>query len=215
MLQLTNDRYDSPQSADDRVNVNMHVTYPTTPAQYFHLLRRQMIRNYRKPLVVAAPKGLLRLPAASSPLDDLGPGTQFQPVLSTFGGAGPSNVERVIFVSGKLYYDLAKEAATRNLADRVVLIRLEELCPFPFTELEVALRPFKGTANRFVWVQEEPRNQGAWSHVSERLSRVTAQLGGSLVEYRGRPESAVPATGVAKWHAAQHACLVQGAFEGM
>ncbi|KIO24447.1 hypothetical protein M407DRAFT_212813 [Tulasnella calospora MUT 4182] len=197
-------------------NVNMHVTYPTTPAQYFHLLRRQMMRNYRKPLIVAAPKGLLRLPAASSSLDDMKPGTRFQPVLSTFG---EGQVERVILLSGKLYYDLAKEVTTRGLADRVAVIRLEELCPFPFFELADALRPFVATATDFIWIQEEPRNQGAWGHVSERLRAVFAslKLGGKVkqVQYRGRSESAVPATGVAKWHAAEHAGLLRGAFEGL
>ncbi|KAG8901560.1 hypothetical protein FRC00_006296 [Tulasnella sp. 408] len=217
-LELTNDRYDFPREGDaaQARNVNMHVTYPTTPAQYFHLLRRQMMRNYRKPLIVAAPKGLLRLPAASSSLDDMKPGTRFQPVLSTFG---EGQVERVILLSGKLYYDLAKEVTTRGLADRVALIRLEELCPFPFFELADALRPFVATATDFIWIQEEPRNQGAWGHVSDRLRAVFAslELGGKVkqVQYRGRPESAVPATGVARWHAAEHAGLLRGAFEGL
>lgn len=149
----------------------------------------------------------------------MAPGTQFQPVLSTLGEADPSRAERVIFVAGKLYYDLAKEVAARELKDRVVLIRLEELCPFPFAELESALKPFaqNGRAPQLVWVQEEPRNQGAWGHVHERLKVVIekAMGNGQAVEYRGRPESAVPATGVGRWHAAEHSKLVNGAFEGL
>ncbi|KAG8960422.1 hypothetical protein FRC03_006542 [Tulasnella sp. 419] len=172
MLQLTNDRYDYPSSETDYRNVNMHVAYPTTPAQYFHLLRRQMKRNYRKPLIVAAPKGLLRLP---------------------------------------------REVMTKGLSERVALIRLEELCPFPFTQLEKALQPLS-SAKDFVWVQEEPRNQGAWTHVSERLRSVfehTEALKGKVVRYHGRRESAVPATGVAKWHAAEHASILEGALAGL
>ncbi|KAG8920567.1 hypothetical protein FRC02_000832, partial [Tulasnella sp. 418] len=216
MLQLTNDRYDYPSSETDYRNVNMHVAYPTTPAQYFHLLRRQMKRNYRKPLIVAAPKGLLRLPAASSSLIDMESGTKFMPVLSTVGG-DHSKIERVILLSGKLYYDLQREVMTKGLSERVALIRLEELCPFPFTQLAKALQPLS-SAKDFVWVQEEPRNQGAWTHVSERLRSVfehTEALKGKVVRYHGRRESAVPATGVAKWHAAEHASILEGALAGL
>ncbi|KAG8904913.1 hypothetical protein FRB99_001011 [Tulasnella sp. 403] len=164
MLQLTNDRYE-----EARGNVNMHVTYPTTPAQYFHLLRRQMLRNYRKPLIVAAPKGLLRLPAASSSLEEFGPGTRFKPVLASFGGG---KVERIILLTGKLYYDLAKEVVSRGLEERVVLIRLEELCPFPFAELASTLEPFLSSAKEIFWVQEEARNQGGWPHAKACGARI-------------------------------------------
>lgn len=217
MLQLTNDRYDYPERGVARHNVNMHIAYPTTPAQYFHLLRRQMTRNYRKPLVVAAPKGLLRLPAASSSLGELGPGTRFRPVLSTIDEANASRVERVVLLSGKLYYDIVKEVAARGLSDRVALIRLEELCPFPFVELASVLEPF-GNAEEFLWMQEEARNQGAWPHVMPRLEEVFASLHPSkrvVVKYRGRPMSAVPATGVSRWHAAEHAAIVDGAVLGL
>ncbi|KAG9031063.1 hypothetical protein FRB95_003174 [Tulasnella sp. JGI-2019a] len=215
MLQLTNDPYDFPEEGDHN-NVNMHIVFPTTPAQYFHLLRRQMTRNYRKPLVVAAPKGLLRLPAAASSLSELTQGTRFRPVLSTVEIGGTNKVERVILLSGKLYYDLAKEVAAKGLTDRVALIRLEELCPFPFVELASALEPLRN-AQEFIWIQEEPRNQGAWTHVSERLKTTFLSMGLSAkeVHYKGRPASAVPATGVAKRHAAEHAVLLAGAVEGL
>lgn len=121
-----------------------------------------------------------------------------------------------MLLSGKVYYELAKEASARGLTERVALIRLEELCPFPFVELASALEPLRHV-QEFVWIQEEPRNQGAWTHVSERLRGVFASLGmqDTTVEYRGRPTSAVPATGVSKWHAAEHVALMQRAFEGL
>lgn len=138
-------------------------------------------------------------------------------MLSTIASNDASKVERVVLLTGKVYYDLAKEVSARGLSERVALIRLEELCPFPFTELASALEPLR-TAREFVWVQEEARNQGAWTHVSERLATVLSTLGlpqTTKVDYRGRPESAVPATGVSKWHAAEHAALIKGALEGL
>ncbi|KAF9232585.1 dehydrogenase E1 and transketolase domain-containing protein 1 [Melanogaster broomeanus] len=174
MLQLTNDPF-TPQS---NVNVNMHVVFPTTPGQYFHLLRRQIKRNYRKPLVVAAPKGLLRLAAASCKLSEMLPGTRFQPVLPD--AHQPTNkIERIALVSGKIFYDLAKERAARGLEDRIALIRIEELAPFPFAYLADVLKPYttSGAAPAWLWVQEEPRNQGAWGHVKDRLGAVLGGLG--------------------------------------
>jgi len=144
------------------------------------------------------------------------PGTTFQPVLSNLSPNDAAKVERVILLSGKLYYDLAKEAASRELGQRVALIRVEELCPFPFAQLRSILQPF-ASANDIIWIQEEPRNQGAWTHVSERIGTVLESLGlpAKRLRYMGRKESAVPATGVARWHAAEHASLVKGAFEGL
>ncbi|KIJ59952.1 hypothetical protein HYDPIDRAFT_117851 [Hydnomerulius pinastri MD-312] len=214
MLQLTND----PFTPEPNANVNMHVVFPTTPAQYFHLLRRQIKRNYRKPLIVAAPKGLLRLAAASSKLAELLPGTQFQPVLPDTHQ--PSDkIERVILVSGKLYYDLAKERAARGLEDRAALIRIEELAPFPFSYLADVLRPYTTTGGRtpeLMWVQEEPRNQGAYGHVKDRLSAVLSGLGvQGEIRYVGRREDAVPATGTGKAYQAQQRDVIEGAFEGL
>ncbi|KAI6039566.1 thiamine diphosphate-binding protein [Pisolithus marmoratus] len=213
MLQLTNDPY-SPQPD---VNVNMHVAYPTTPAQYFHLLRRQVKRNYRKPLVVAAPKGLLRLAAASSRLSDMLPGTKFHPVIPDIT---PTNtVERVILMSGKLYYDLVKERAARNLDERVAIIRIEELAPFPFAELTDVLRPYTSNGmNRieWTWVQEEPKNQGAWGHVKDRLAVVLRALGSDgHVKYVGRREDAVPAPGIGETYRVQQKAVMDGAFSGL
>lgn len=158
------------------------------------------------------------LQAAASSLSELTPGTRFRPVLSTIEDAAShaSKVERVVLLSGKLYYDLAKEIAAKGLTERVALIRLEELCPFPFVELASALGPLRN-AQDFVWIQEEPRNQGAWTHVSERIKAVFSSMGlpAKEVRYGGRPSSAVPATGVAKWHTAEHAALLKRSVEGL
>ncbi|KAI5981244.1 dehydrogenase E1 and transketolase domain-containing protein 1 [Pisolithus albus] len=213
MLQLTNDPY----SPRPNVNVNMHVVYPTTPAQYFHLLRRQVKRNYRKPLVVAAPKGLLRLAAASSRLSDMLPGTKFLPVIPD--NVSTDTVERVILMSGKLYYDLAKERTARNLDKRVAIIRIEELAPFPFSELTDVLRQYVGDGTKrieWMWVQEEPRNQGTWGHVKDRLGVVLRALGGNEdVEYVGRREDAVPAPGIGDTYREQQKAMIDQAFSGL
>ncbi|KAI5984816.1 Transketolase, pyrimidine binding domain-containing protein, partial [Pisolithus albus] len=213
MLQLTNDPY----SPRPNVNVNMHVVYPTTPAQYFHLLRRQVKRNYRRPLVVAAPKGLLRLAAASSRLSDMLPGTKFRPVIPD--NVSTDTVERVILMSGKLYYDLVKERTARNLDKRVAIIRIEELAPFPFSELTDVLRPYVGDGTKrieWMWVQEEPRNQGTWGHVKDRLGVVLRALGGNEdVEYVGRREDAVPAPGIGDMYREQQKALIDHAFSGL
>ncbi|KAG6330643.1 hypothetical protein ID866_8445, partial [Astraeus odoratus] len=213
MLQLTNDPFEPLPNT----NINMHVTYPTTPAQYFHLLRRQMKRNYRKPLVVAAPKGLLRLAAASSKLADMLSGTKFNPVLLD-AHAPTTNVKRVILMSGKLYYDLAKERAARGLDGHVAIVRIEELAPFPYTELTNILRPYTvGTkCVDWVWVQEEPRNQGVWGHVKDRLGVILRSLGvqGEL-KYVGRREDAVPAPGIGKLYQTQQKAVIDDAFTGL
>jgi len=194
----------------------MTIANPTTAAQYFHLLRRQMKRNFRKPLVVASPKGLLRSTAASSALESFLPGTKFEPVLAdTIVQPSPS-VDRVILVSGKLYYDLVKVRAERGLTSNVAIVRMEELCPFPFEAIGGLIRSY-GAANpglELAWVQEEARNQGAWPHIGPRLSTVLedAGLSSTRVSYIGRRESEVPAVGVAKVHQAEVADLIEKAF---
>ncbi|KAI0290142.1 dehydrogenase E1 and transketolase domain-containing protein 1 [Russula brevipes] len=203
MLQLTDDRFE-PTSMGG--NVNMHVAFPTTSAQYFHLLRRQIKRNFRKPLIVAAPKGLLRLPAASSLLSELEEPHTFQAILRD-PLVEAHRAERVLLVSGKLYYDLVKEREVRGLGERVAVVRLEELCPFPFEALGQAL----SGARDVLWVQEEPRNQGAWMYVSARAVQV---LDKPLV-YHGRREDAVPAPGVSQLYREQQDVVVKGAFDGV
>ncbi|KAJ7695948.1 dehydrogenase E1 and transketolase domain-containing protein 1 [Mycena rosella] len=213
MLQLTNDRYSYDES-EPFYNINMHVTFPTTPAQYFHLLRRQMRRNFRKPLIVAGPKALLRLSAASSTLRDLEPGTSFQPVLRDPAENTPT-AKRVVLMAGKIYYELLKERQARSWEKEVAFIRLEELAPFPFAELRDVLKQY-ALVEEVVWLQEEPRNQGAFSHVASRIDSVLRELGiGAGVVYRGRKESALPAPGIGKTYGAQQKAVVESAFEGL
>ncbi|KXN83086.1 putative 2-oxoglutarate dehydrogenase E1 component DHKTD1, mitochondrial, partial [Leucoagaricus sp. SymC.cos] len=217
MLQLTNDRYTEQES--DPTSINMHVVFPTTPAQYFHLLRRQMKRDYRKPLIIVGPKGLLRLAASSSSLADLEPGTRFQPILCD-PLANPAKTKRIVLLTGKLYYELIKEREARNLTNEISFIRIEELAPFPFTQLREALESYGGYLNdvELCWVQEEPRNQGAWGHVKERIESVLddVDLGGrNWLGFKGRKESAVPAPGIGKVYAKQQREVVESVFEGL
>ncbi|KAJ7175983.1 thiamine diphosphate-binding protein [Mycena filopes] len=214
MLQLSNDRYTS----EDSLNINMHVTFPTTPAQYFHLLRRQMKRNFRKPLIVAGPKALLRLAAASSSLSDLAPGTAFRPVLGDPAeNTNAPTAKRVVLMAGKIYYDLLKERQARSLEGDVAFVRVEELAPFPFKELREVLGKYT-QVEEVVWLQEEPKNQGAWTHVAPRIEAVLEELGiggEAGVVYRGRKESALPAPGIGKIYAVQQKAVIEAAFEGL
>lgn len=131
----------------------------------------------------------------------------FKPVLpDPLVGAG--HAERVILVSGKLYYDLVKEREVRGLGKSVAIIRIEELCPFPFEELREVLRGVKSDVR---WVQEEPRNQGAWTHVYPRVAQILKKP----LEYHGRDEDAVPAPGVGKLYRKQQEMVVSGAFDGL
>ena len=185
---------------------NIQVVYPTTPAQHFHALRRQMKNNPRKPLVVMTPKSLLRHPAAVSGVDDL-LGGRFEPVLSDREISG--DVERVIITTGKIYYEL--KAEREKTKANVPIIRLEQFYPFPQPMLTAALEPFK-SARQVLWVQEEPRNMGAWPFLQERL---TALLGeGQTLRYVGRPKAASPATGSHHRHEEQQRAVVETAIQG-
>ncbi|GAA6023910.1 hypothetical protein JCM10207_009271 [Rhodosporidiobolus poonsookiae] len=190
---------------------NMHVVNVTTAANYFHLLRRQMCRDYRKPLVVATPKGLLRFPAATSSLTDLAEGTSFQPVL-TETVPDPSKVERVVFLSGKLYYDLVKQRTERGLDGRIVFVRIEEITPFPYAGLASALSTFPH-ASSFVFAQDEPENAGAYQFVRPRLQQLLPA--GAEITYAGRPAMATGAPGVKKYFVAQREALEGKVFEGL
>ncbi|CAG9135977.1 unnamed protein product [Plutella xylostella] len=184
---------DSREAAPDCERVCLHVVHPTTPAQYFHVLRRQMARNYRKPLVVVAPKVLLRLADAVSPLSDFAPGTYFKTVIGDTT-ADPLKVKRVILVSGKHYYELHKERVKGKVED-VAIIRVESLAPFPLGALQAELDKYTN-ARKFIWSQEEHRNMGAWSFVKTRFENLL----GRRIIYSGRAESAAPAVGTGFLH---------------
>ncbi|PIA18857.1 dehydrogenase E1 and transketolase domain-containing protein [Coemansia reversa NRRL 1564] len=192
-------------------NPNMHVAIPTTPAQIFHLLRRQMKRNYRKPLVVAGPKTLLRLSAATSSLDEMLPGTSFRPVIPDMLAKDPEAVTRVVFVAGKLYYDLAKAHASQNegLRDKIAIVRLEELCPFPRQELLREIARF-ANAVEFVWCQEETMNAGAYAFICPRLRSILPK--GTPLRYIGRGPLAAPVTGISSVFKTEQSQILHDVF---
>ncbi|MBL0171970.1 MAG: 2-oxoglutarate dehydrogenase E1 component [Gemmatimonadaceae bacterium] len=181
---------------------NMTVAYCTTPAQYFHLLRRQALRRDRRPLVCMQPKSLLRLPQAGSQLESLAGGA-FQSVIDDpIASQHRDEVRRVVFCSGKLYYDLVL-APSRN--PHVALVRVEELYPWPHEEIARLMQQYPAV-EQVVWAQEEPRNQGAWTYVQPRLR---ASAGAAVgVRYAGRPERASPAEGAADAHQEEQARIV-------
>jgi 2-oxoglutarate dehydrogenase E1 component len=186
---------------------NIQVCVPTTPAQMFHMLRRQMLRPHRKPLVVMTPKSLLRHRLAVSSLEDLSQGG-FQPVIDEADGLDPAEVRRIVLCAGKVYYDLLEERRARG-ADNVAVLRIEQLYPFPDRELAAALARYR-RAREIVWCQEEPQNQGAW-YQSQHHFRA-ALRGKQTLSYAGRPASASPAAGYFRLHIEQQTALVNAAL---
>ena len=166
---------------------NIQVCNLTTPAQYFHLLRRQALAAYRKPLVLMTPKSLLRHPQAVSSLADLSHAT-FTPVIGD-DTVAPGKAAKVLLCSGKIYYQILQRCREIDAKD-IAVIRVEQFYPFPEDALKAALAPYRN-AEKFVWVQEEPENMGGWQFMRPRLARVT----GSHPGYVGRPAAASPATG--------------------
>ena len=183
---------------------NMQVCVPTTPAQMFHMLRRQMVRACRKPLVVMTPKSLLRHKLAVSTLDELVNGS-FQLVIPDTTAKNAKKVKRVVFCSGKVYYDLLEEAARRELAD-VAILRVEQLYPFPRIEAAAELAKYPA-AKEIVWCQEEPMNQGAWYQIKHHFQAIVTPK--HTVAYAGRPRSPAPACGHLSTHIAEQAALVE------
>ncbi len=189
---------------------NMAVCNLTTPANYFHALRRQLKRNFRKPLVIMTPKSLLRHKLAVSPLADMADGSRFQFVIPDTD-ADPGAVKRVVISTGKVYYDLWQERRDKGVTD-VALVRLEQIYPFPAKTLGRTLAAYPDA--EVVWCQEEPMNNGAWSFVDRRIEAVLTELGHPAARpiYVGRDEAASPATGQAKVHAQQQQRLVHEAL---
>jgi len=187
---------------------NIQVAQPTTPAQMFHLLRGQVLRPLRKPLIVMTPKSLLRLPAAASPLDELATG-RFHRVLHD-DVADPANVTRVLFCTGKIYYELADER-TRRGDTATAIVRIEKLYPWwPTLVAAASLDKYPKLADLF-WVQDEPSNMGAGQFVTPRLQSLIA---GRAIKYEfiGRAESASPATGSHKAHVIEQREILDKAF---
>jgi 2-oxoglutarate dehydrogenase E1 component len=195
-------------SAED----NWQVVNCTTPANYYHALRRQVRRNFRKPLIVMTPKSLLRHKLAVSPLKDFGPDSSFHRVLPEAETLVAGNkVRRVVLCSGKVYYDLLADRQARGIDD-VALLRLEQLYPFPADPLAVELAKYPNA--EIVWCQEEPANMGAWFFVDRRIEAVLTSLkhkaGRPL--YAGRSELAATATGLLRRHNAEQAALIEEAL---
>ncbi len=191
---------------------NMSVCNLTTPASYFHALRRQLKRNFRKPLVVMTPKSLLRHKLAVSSLAEMAEGSGFRTVLPEIDPiTEDSAVKRVVLCSGKVYYDLLAERREQKI-DSVAILRLEQLYPFPAITLPKLLAPYRQA--EVVWCQEEPANMGAWCYVDRRIEAVLGEIdiAAKRARYVGRHEAASPATGSAKKHAAQQAALVRAAL---
>jgi 2-oxoglutarate dehydrogenase E1 component len=187
---------------------NIQVTYPTTPAQYFHLLRRQVLRLWRKPQIVMSPKSLLRHLECISSLDDIANGS-FEKIIPDQSSTPPQEINRILICSGKIYYELDKKREDLGRND-VAILRMEQLYPFPAKELEKALKPYRKGVPLF-WVQEEPANMGAWRHTRIWLGRTAF----GKHRYWGvyRPESASPATGSSGSHKREQELLLQQAFE--
>jgi len=189
--------------ADD----NLQVANASTAAQIFHLLRRQILRPFRKPLIVMSPKSLLRLGAASSSIEDLSEGI-FHPVLPDPVSVDPETVTTIALCSGKVFYDFGKEREAR--ADlRVVAARVEELYPFPDQEISAIFESYPN-ARDIVWMQEEPVNMGAWWYMSQRIPAI---LDGRTLRYAGRDEAASPATGSYRRHGKEQAALLAAVFD--
>ena len=191
---------------------NMQVVNCTAPAQLFHVLRRQVRRNFRKPLIVMTPKSLLRHKLCVSKLAEFGPGTSFHRVYYDAPPPVPDGqVARVVLCSGKVYYDLYEELERRKLKE-VYILRLEQLYPFPVKSLSAELARFKGA--EFVWCQEESANMGAWSFVEPRLEDVLRAIGAARAQLRyvGRPASAAPATGLYARHLQEQKKLIDEAL---
>jgi 2-oxoglutarate dehydrogenase E1 component len=199
---------------------NMQVVYPTTPANYFHSLRRQLHREIRKPLILMTPKSLLRHKRAVSRLDELGEGTTFHRILYDDAQMLPDEkiklvpdekIKRIVLCSGKVYYDLYEEREKRGIDD-IYLMRIEQLYPVPLKALVTELTRFKGA--EVVWCQEEPRNMGAWHFIEPYLEWVLNQISATYrrPRYAGRAAAAATATGLMSKHLAQLKALLDEAL---
>jgi 2-oxoglutarate dehydrogenase E1 component len=185
---------------------NMTVAVPSTPANYFHLLRWQVLSDRVKPLIVATPKSMLRLKAATSANADFTNGSSFRPVIGEQEETDAAAVRRVLICSGKVYYDLADKRRAGGLTD-IALIRTERLYPLPGDELAAEVARYSA-ADEVIWIQEEPANMGAWPYMALRLPGILNRP----VQLICPPASSAPAVGSAKAHAEDHARLVESAL---
>ncbi|MDO1508937.1 MULTISPECIES: 2-oxoglutarate dehydrogenase E1 component [unclassified Neisseria] len=188
---------------------NMQIIMPSEASQMFHILRRQALRSYRKPLVIFMSKRLLRFKDSMSPLENFTEGSAFRPVIGDVEERDNGKVKRVILCAGQVYYDLAAARVERNLTDYIAIIRLEQLYPFPYEEIKAELDKYP-QVKEVMWAQEEPRNQGAFYQIRHRIERVLNES--QKLTYAGRPASASPAVGYMSKHVAQLKQLVDDAM---
>jgi len=186
---------------------NMQICIPSTPSQMFHMIRRQMLRAYRKPLIVMTPKSLLRHRFSVSPLSDLSTG-RFELILEDDADLDKNNITRVVFCSGKVFYDLAEAREVHDVSN-AALVRIEQLYPFPIDEYAEVIASYP-QAGEIVWCQEEPQNQGAWYQLRHRLQEPLGE--DQQLYYAGRPGAAAPASGVFRLHLQQQQALVEAAL---
>ncbi|RQM23107.1 hypothetical protein B5M09_007861 [Aphanomyces astaci] len=205
-----------PMDESNRMQIqqtNWQVVYCSTPAQYFHALRRQIHRDFRKPLISVQPKSLLRLKQASSNLADLGPGTKFHRLLPDPSSnlVADDQVKRVVFCTGKLYYELAAEREEHGIND-IALVRVEQIAPFPFDKVAEQAAKYKNAEIK--WAQEEPENMGFWTYVSPRIETALTKIShdSRRPTYIGRPTSAAPATGYGAVHVLEQNRIVKKAL---
>jgi 2-oxoglutarate dehydrogenase E1 component len=187
---------------------NMQVCIPSTPAQMFHMLRRQHVRKFRKPLIVLTPKSLLRHKMSVSALTELSSG-RFEPIIPEIEAIDVNKTRRLVFCSGKVYFDLL-EAREVNGIDDIAIIRIEQLYPFPISEYAEITAQYSH-AEEIVWCQEEPLNQGAWYQIKHRLQEPLGDK--QQLYYAGRPGAAAPASGIFKVHLQQQHALVEAALD--
>jgi 2-oxoglutarate dehydrogenase E1 component len=188
-------------------DTNMQLVQPTTASQIFHVLRRQMVRNLRKPLIIFTPKSLLRHKDAASPLAEFTSGC-FQTIIPDHKPLDGDKVKRVVMCSGKVFYDLSKKREEKGIDD-VAIMRLEQLYPFPHKAFATELKKYPNVTE-VVWTQDEPQNQGAWFFVQHYI--LENMQDGQKLGYSGRAASASPAVGYSHLHQEQQKALVEGAF---
>ena len=188
---------------------NMQVCMPSTPAQMFHMLRRQMLRPYRKPLIVMTPKNILRDSAASSELHEFTDG-EFNCVIDEVDDVKPAQIKQIILCAGKVYYELLR-ARRENKVTSIAIVRIEQLYPFPLQQVQQLLDKYTA-ANEIVWTQEEPRNQGAWFYMQSRRNLTACLHDNHRLRYAGRSYSASPATGLLHVHREQQKALIEDAL---
>jgi 2-oxoglutarate dehydrogenase E1 component len=189
---------------------NLQICNASTPAQYFHLLRRQLHRDFRKPLAVMTPKSLLRHKLAVSPVEEFTSGS-FMEVLDDTN-VDSSRVKRVVLCSGKVYYDLYQAREDRGIKD-IALVRIEQLYPFPKEEMKAELKKYKNA--EVIWCQEEPKNMGAWKFVDDLIEEALIETKHKTArpKYVGRIACASPATGYGSYHAREQKAVIEEALK--